>query len=84
MKLIILVNRNLSAVYGALSKDNDSVIEQEDSLFILSFLHHAAIVAIRNLFILILSKLTAKKPPNCKKRIENKCNHKLDMIITKI
>lgn len=46
VKLIILVNRNLFAVYGALSKDNDSVIEQEDSLLILSFLHHAAIVAL--------------------------------------
>lgn len=48
-KLLVVVDGNLYAVYGAPSKENDSIIEQEDGVFIVWFLHHATIVGMMKL-----------------------------------
>lgn len=68
-KLLIVVDSNLYAVYVAPSKENDSVIGQEVSLFIVRFLHPATIVAMMKLLQTDIVKIDSKEGIILKKRM---------------
>lgn len=65
-------------------KEDDSIIEQEDGLFIVRFLHHAAIVGMMKLLQTDIVKIDSKEGIKLQKKMEKKYNHKLDVVLAKI
>lgn len=83
MQVVVDRQKSLCSLWCP-SKEDDSITKQEDGLFIVCFLHHATIVGMMKLLQTDIVKIDSKEGIKLKKRMEKKCNHKLDMVLAKI